>query len=291
MRGLVMSKWTWIVATTIGMVTTLASAAEFKSGKEWPEPKLVQTGDAAVPPSDAIVLFNGKDLSEWEGGEKWIVQDGYAIDNGTSIKTKRTFGDCQLHLEWATPAEVSGTGQGRGNSGVFLMNTYEIQILDSFENETYFDGQAGSIYKQHPPLVNACRKPGQWQTYDIIFTAPRFKDDKLEKPAYITLLHNGVLVQNHFELIGDTPFNRAPEYKPHADRLPISIQWHRNPVRFRNIWIREIPPMEPTSVSAPFFVTPEKKAAENKAEKPAEKKADKKAQPKADKKPLAETCQ
>jgi hypothetical protein len=265
----------WIVVGLAGIVGggAMAFAAEYKSGAEWPEPKLVAAGEPGAPPSDAIVLFDGKDMSEWEGGEKWIVKDGYVIDNEVSIKTKRTFGDCQLHLEWAAPAEVSGTGQGRGNSGLFLMNTYEIQILDSCENETYFDGQAGSIYKQHPPMVNACRKPGEWQTYDIIFTAPRFKDGKLEKPAYITLLHNGVLVQNHFELTGDTPYNRAPHYEAHADRMPIGLQWHHNPVRFRNIWIREIPAMEPTSVGAPYFVPPP------------EKKADKPSQPKTDKKP------
>jgi hypothetical protein len=153
----------------------------------------------------------------------------------------------QLHVEFATPSEVKGSGQGRGNSGVYLMGKYEVQILDSFENETYFDGQAAAVYKQCPPLVNASRGPGQWQTYDIIFDAPQF-DDKGEvaKPARVTVLHNGVLVQHAYELTGGTSFNKPPSYSKHAEKLPFNIQYHGNPVRFRNIWVREFKPLEKT---------------------------------------------
>ena len=161
------------------------------------------------------------------------------------IYTKQGFGDCQLHVEWATPEKVEGHGQGRGNSGVFMMGLYEIQILDSYDNPTYFDGQAAGIYKQRPPLVNACRKPGQWQTYDIIFEAPRFgKQGKLVRPAFVTFLHNGVLVQNHFQIQGTTSWDQAPKYTAHPSKLPLALQYHGNPVRFRNIWIRELPPAD-----------------------------------------------
>lgn len=222
-------------------VACAAFVEEYKSGINWPEPKVVAPGPVGGPPSDAIVLFDGKDLSKWDGGDKWEIKDGYAIPRETGITTRQGFGDCQLHVEWATPSEVSGEGQGRGNSGVYLMGRYEVQILDSYENKTYFDGQAASIYKQHPPLVNACRKPGEWQTYDIIFTAPRFDGaGKLVRPAYVTILQNGVLVQNHFELLGETAYDHAPVYKPHSAKEPIHLQFHGNPVRFRNIWIREI---------------------------------------------------
>ncbi|MFN0055584.1 MAG: DUF1080 domain-containing protein [Planctomycetales bacterium] len=214
---------------------------EYKSGINWLEPKVIQPGPVGGPPSDAVVLFDGKSLSAWHGGEKWEIQDGFAIAKETGITTKASFGDCQLHLEWASPAEVSGEGQGRGNSGVYLMEKYEVQILDSYENGTYFDGQAGSIYKQTPPLVNACRPPGEWQTYDIIFSAPRFNDQgQLKQSATVTVLHNGVVIQNHFELLGGTFYERPPEYQPHPPKAPIHIQFHGNPVRFRNIWLREI---------------------------------------------------
>ena len=218
-----------------------AFVEEYKSGIEWLEPKVVHPGAAGGPPSDATLLFDGKDLSQWTNGEKWEVRDGFAIPRETGITSKQSFGDCQLHLEWATPAEVSGDGQGRGNSGVYLMERYEVQILDSYENKTYFDGQAGSIYKQHPPLVNACRKPGEWQTYDILFTAPRFNaQGKLTRPGYVTVLQNGVVVQNHFELLGGTFYEKPPAYEAHPHKAPIHIQFHGNPVRFRNIWIREM---------------------------------------------------
>ncbi len=224
----------------IGLSVPLCGG-EYISGKVWPEPKVIDAGSAAKAPSDAIVLFDGKDLSQWEGGEKWIIKDGAAIAHGGSIQTKRAFGDCQLHVEWASPEKVEGEGQGRGNSGVYLMSHYEVQILDSYNNKTYFDGQCGALYKQRPPLVNACRKPGEWQTYDIIFTAPRFEaDGKLKTPGYLTVLHNGVLIQNHTEIEGISAWDAPPKYTAHPDKLPIQLQFHGNPVRYRNIWIREL---------------------------------------------------
>lgn len=218
------------------------ASQEYVSGIVWAEPKIIKPGDAAHAPSDAIVLFDGKSLSEWTGGEGWTVAGGVLTVGGKGdIFTKRAFGDCQIHLEWATPDEVVGDGQGRGNSGVFPMGLYEVQVLDSYDNRTYFDGQAGAIYKQRPPLVNACRKPGEWQTYDIVFTAPKFSDDgRVLAPAYVTVLHNGVLVQNHYALEGGTYFNRPPAYTVHESKLPLKLQNHRNPMRFRNIWIREL---------------------------------------------------
>lgn len=218
-----------------------AAAEEYKSGKIWPKPKLVTPGEAGGPPSDAIVLFDGKDMSAWQGGDKWLVDGGVATVHGGGVTSKQSFGDCQLHLEWASPKEVKGDGQGRGNSGVYLQGRYEVQILDSYDNETYYDGQAGALYKQWPPLVNACRKPGEWQTYDIIFEAPKFDEHgKVTKPAYVTVLQNGVLVQNHAELAGSTAWDKAPAYEAHPPKQPISIQDHGNPVQFRNIWIREL---------------------------------------------------
>jgi hypothetical protein len=214
-------------------------AGEWVSGIAWPEPKVVDPGPIGGPPSDAIVLFDGKDLSRWDGGDQWQLKDGYAVGAGHDIHSKQPFGDCQLHLEWAAPEKVEGNGQERGNSGVYMMGLYELQILDSYDNPTYFDGQAASIYKQRPPLVNACRKPGQWQTYDVMFEAPRFdQQGKLLRAAFITVLHNGVLVQNHFAIQGATSWDQAPKYAAHAPKLPLLLQFHGNPIRFRNIWIR-----------------------------------------------------
>jgi len=225
----------------IATITTAQDPREYKSGIIWPEPVVVTPGKDHEAPSDAVVLFDGKDLSKWSGGDKWIVKDGYFLPAKGDIKTKDSFGDCQLHLEFATPAEVKGRGQGRGNSGVFLMDRYEVQILDSYGNTTYFDGQCGSIYKQHPPLVNACRKPGEWQTYDIIFESPRFDAaGKLTRPGYVTVLQNGIVVQNHFELQGGTFYEKPASYSPHPIKEPIRLQDHGNPVKFRNIWIREV---------------------------------------------------
>ena len=231
-----------------------AAADEYLNGIEWQEPAVVTPGDQGGAPSDAVVLFDGTDLSAWENADNWKVDGGAMIAGKGSIRSKQAFGDCQLHIEWSAPTPPSGKGQGRGNSGVFLMDTYEIQILDSFENKTYFDGQAGAIYKQTPPQVNAMRSPGAWNVYDIIWTAPRFGEDgSLQSPAHMTALHNGVLILNHFELLGDTPFNRPPVYKAHADRLPIRLQDHGNPVRFRNIWVREIARAPGKQVRPPFL--------------------------------------
>ena len=234
--------WVWTLVILCGLVPAgYLCADEYLSGKVWPEPKRVTPGKDGGPPSDAIVLFDGTDLSQFNGGEKWVIQDGVATVRGGGVTSKRGFGSCQLHVEWAAPAEVKGSGQGRGNSGIYLQGRYEVQILDSYENKTYYDGQAGAIYKQWPPLVNACRKPGEWQTYDIIFDAPKFDDQgKVSKPGYLTVLHNGVLIQNHAELQGSTAWDRAPAYEAHADKLPLSIQDHGNPVRFRNLWVREL---------------------------------------------------
>jgi hypothetical protein len=220
-------------------------AAEWVSGIPWPEVPVVDPDSAGGPPSDAIALFGGNDLSQWEGGDKWQVKDGFAIVRGGPIQTKQSFGDCQLHLEWASPEVVKGSGQGRGNSGVYLMGLYEVQILDSYNNGTYADGQAGAIYKQRPPLVNVCRKPGEWQSYDIVFEAPRFDSQGvLVRPAFVTVIQNGVLIQNHFQIQGATAWEKAPEYAAHAAKLPLMLQYHGNPVRFRNIWIRELPPAD-----------------------------------------------
>jgi hypothetical protein len=227
---------------------------EWKSGVDWQEPAVVTPGATdAEPPSDAVVLFDGTNLDQWIGGEKWKIEDGTAIPQESGIRTRQEFGDIQLHVEWSAPTEIRGAGQGRGNSGVYLMGRYEIQVLDSYENPTYFDGQAGSIYKQTPPMVNAMRKPGEWNSYDIVFTAPRFRvNGDVESPAYVTLIHNGVVVQNHFELLGRTGFVEAPHYQPHAETGPIELQFHGDPVRFRNIWVRELKAPVGRRISAPF---------------------------------------
>jgi hypothetical protein len=236
---------TAVLAFGAALFVQAAFVEEYQSGIVWPEPKVVHPGPMGGPPSDAMILFDGKDLSQWVNGEKWEIRDGFAVAKESGITTKGNFGDCQLHLEWATPAEVTGSGQGRGNSGIYFMERYEVQILDSYENKTYFDGQAGAIYKQHPPLVNACRNPGEWQSYDILFTAPRFDEGgTLEKPASVTVLQNGIVVQNHFELLGGTFYDRPPAYQAHSPKGAIHLQFHGNPVRFRNIWIREIAELE-----------------------------------------------
>jgi hypothetical protein len=233
------------IALLTAATTSALQVREYKSGIIWPEPPVVTPGPTNTdPPSDAIVLFNGKDLSQWIGGEDWEIKDGYAIARKRGITTKQSFGDIQLHVEFATPEKIEGRGQGRGNSGIYLMQRYEVQILDSYNNPTYFDGQCAAIYKQQPPMVNACRKPGEWQTYDIIFTAPRFADDgKVLQPAYVTVIHNGICVHNHFELLGGTFYDRPPQYSKHPEKQPIHIQYHGNPVKFRNIWVRELKPI------------------------------------------------
>jgi hypothetical protein len=218
-----------------------AQSVEWKSGVNWHEPKIITPGEGAAPPSDAIVLFDGKSLDAWDGAGKWIIENGYAQTGGGDARTKQEFADCQLHIEFATPSKVEGSSQGRGNSGIFLMDTFEVQVLDSYENSTYYDGQCGGIYKQRPPLVNCCRKPGEFQSYDIIFHAPQFRPDGgLKRAATITVLQNNVLVQDHLELLGDTPYTRPPRYESGKTKGAIRLQFHGNEVKFRNIWIREL---------------------------------------------------
>jgi hypothetical protein len=222
-----------------------------------PVPKIVTPGaNNSAPPSDAIVLFDGSNLNEWvstkdKSPAKWTVADGIMTVNkpAGNIETKRNFKNYQLHLEWRIPENITGSGQARGNSGLFLAGTgggdggYELQIVDSYNNKTYVNGQAGSIYKQHIPLVNASRKPGEWQTYDVVWTAPTFNPDgSLKTPAYVTAFHNGVLIQNHAELKGETVYIGKPEYKKY-ESAPIKLQAHGDPsepISFRNIWVREL---------------------------------------------------
>lgn len=219
-----------------------------------PQPSVVTPGMVSTPdkvgtaPSDAVVLFDGQSLTNWvslDGSPtKWITRDGYmeCVKGSGYIRTLQNFGDCQLHVEWATPTPAHGEGQGRGNSGVFFgLDRYEIQVLDSYHSQTYADGGAAAVYGQYPPLVNASRPPGEWQTYDIIYTAPRFEfDGKLISPVHETVFHNGVLVQNNVQLTGPTSWLERAPYQPHPEKQPISLQDHGNPVRFRNIWVREL---------------------------------------------------
>jgi hypothetical protein len=215
-----------------------------------PQPVVVDPGPGSLPlppPADATVLFDGTSLSKWRqaNGEpaRWAIRDGYfEVNAGTGdLETLDGFGDVQLHVEWMAPSPPRSEGQNRGNSGVYLMNTYEVQVLDSYQNQTYPDGQAASLYGQYPPLVNASRPPGQWQSYDIFFRAPRFDSTgKLLSPATVTVVHNGVLVQDHVTLTGPTGHYARPPYAAHPDRLPIKLQDHGDPVRYRNIWVREL---------------------------------------------------
>lgn len=212
-----------------------------------PVPPKITPGENSAPPSDAIVLFDGSDLSKWEGMDgsaaKWKVENGMftVVPKAGGIRTKEDFGDFQLHIEWRSPQEIVGDGQGRGNSGIFLQGLYELQVLDSYESKTYTNGQAASIYKQHPPLVNAMKPPTEWEVYDVIYTAPKFseKNGALLEAGYVTVLHNGVLVLNHVKLQGTTEYIGPPKWRAHGDG-PIMLQDHGNPVSFRNIWIREL---------------------------------------------------
>ena len=222
------------------------SAVAADSGKKKEKaPEIVTPGTHGSAPSDAIVLFDGSNLDAWESGDapaKWNLITSVSameVKKGTGpLKTKKSFGDVQLHIEWASPSEVKGNGQGRGNSGVYLQGRYEIQVLDSFNNETYFNGQAGSFYGNAAPLVNASRPPGKWQTYDIIFIAPKPQEDGSIKPGSFTVLHNGVLIQNQTPIKGGA--TTAAAFKGVAPKGPLVLQDHGNPVRFRNIWIREL---------------------------------------------------
>lgn len=222
-----------------------------ESTEVWePQPKMVTPGATpSAPPSDAVVLFDGKSMDQWTsvndgGAAKWSLKDGAMTvtpKNG-DIRTKAEFGDMQLHIEWRSPEvkDASIVSQGRGNSGIFLQERYEVQVLDNYENKTYINGQAGSIYKQHIPLANACKKPGEWQVYDIIYTAPRFdKDGRAVIPAYVTVIHNGVLLLNHVALLGATEYIGFPLYKEHG-KAPLRLQDHGNLVSYRNIWVREL---------------------------------------------------
>jgi hypothetical protein len=216
-----------------------------------PVPPVISAPAGGIP-SDAIVLFDGKNLDQWESvrpdGNPWKIEGDAMVIVPTKApaqpfdqKTKRLFGDIQLHLEFRTPAKVEGEGQGRGNSGIFFMGLYELQVLDSYQNKTYSNGQVGSVYKQHVPLVNASRPPGEWQTYDVVFLAPRFAEDgHVLSPARLTAFHNGVLVQYNVAIKGPTTHRGIPAYRPHAPKLPLVLQDHRNPTAFRNIWVREI---------------------------------------------------
>lgn len=214
-----------------------------------PVPPVISPGkNAGDAPSDAIILFKAvKDTANWMHvtGKPfgWQVKDDFfTVKPGAgSIETRDQFGSCQLHIEWKTPSAVSGEGQGRGNSGLFFMGRYELQILDSYQNATYVNGQAGSIYKQKPPFANACRPPGEWQSYDVIFTAPAFNPDStLKSPAFITVFHNGVLIHNQFALWGQTRYIGIPKYQAHDEKAPLMLQDHGNEVSFRNIWIRQL---------------------------------------------------
>ena len=250
-------------AVLVVLTATAIAAQETKPKPEdtevWqPVPAVVTPGaTCGAPPSDAIVLFDGSNENEWVSAQdhtpaRWVVADGLlTVAKGTgNIETRRTFKNYQLHVEWRVPADITGSGQGRGNSGVFLASTgpgddgYELQVLDPWQNSTYVNGMAGSLYKQAIPLVNPGRKPGEWQTYDVIWTAPAFNDDgSLKSPAYATVLFNGVLVQNHFELKGQTLYIGKPFYKKY-DRAPIKLQAHGDksePLSFRNIWVRNLP--------------------------------------------------
>jgi Domain of Unknown Function (DUF1080) len=245
-----------------GVILLLFSAAPARSqvDSRWkihdldrPLPPVVTPGTSSTqdspgkPPSDAVVLFDGSNLSQWldkDGGPaKWRVEKGYfeVVPETGYMHTKISFGDCQLHVEFSEPVPPKGESQERGNSGVFLMGLYEIQVLDSYDNKTYADGQAAAVYGQYPPLVNASRPPGQWQSYDIVFHGPRFTEDgKLIRRARVTVLHNGLLVQDNVQITGPTAHGERPTYTPGPDKAPLALQDHGNPVRFRNIWIREL---------------------------------------------------
>jgi hypothetical protein len=240
------------------LLTAAAISASGQVSTKWPQhsmdrpqPPVVSPGPFAAfpPPSDAIVLFDGRSLAGWRSADhagepaKWKVADGYmeVVAGAGGIESKEAFGDAQLHVEWRAPTPPKGESQERGNSGVFLMGRYEVQVLDSYHNITYPDGQAGSVYGQFPPLVNASRPPGEWQTYDIVFHRPRFDAaGKVTSPARMTIFHNGVLVQDNVELSGPTAHQTRPPYEKHADALPMMLQDHGNPVRFRNIWVRKL---------------------------------------------------
>ena len=243
---------------TLALLVLVISGSASAQERHWPpnsmdrpRPPVVDPGPErppVPPPSDAIVLFDGKSLAPWQTDSGapagWAVRDGYMeVVPGTGpIRTKQSFGSMQLHVEWAAPLPAEGESQERGNSGVFLMGHYEIQVLDTYHNITYADGMAGAVYGQTPPLVNASRPPGQWQTYDIVFHRPKFdKSGRVVTPARVTVLHNGVLVQDNTEITGWTVHAEVAKYQPHADALPLALQDHGKRVRYRDIWVRPLP--------------------------------------------------
>ncbi len=237
---------TLLLSAAILLFNLTATAQDPKETEDWSrKPLIVTPGCHASAPSDAIILFKkGKDLDNWtsrKGPAKWKTGFKKMQVNGTGdILTKEKFGSCQLHVEFRSPAKVESEGQGRGNSGVYIQTLYEVQVLDSYNNETYYNGQAGSLYKQSAPLVNASKKPGKWQVYDIVFHAPVFNPDgTVNKPATVTVFHNGVLIQDHFELKGPTVYAGYPKYQAHGD-MPLLLQDHGNPVQYRNVWIRKL---------------------------------------------------
>jgi 3-keto-disaccharide hydrolase len=209
-----------------------------------PHPVVVTPGaQVGSAPSDAVVLFDGRDLSRWTASKQpWKVGYGYVevVPNAGDLRTKEAFGDVQLHIEWAAPAEVKNSSQNRGNSGIFLQGRYEVQVLDSFDNPTYADGQAGAIYGQWPPLVNPVRRPGEWQAYDIVFEAPRMDGERVVKPGYLTVFLNGVLLHHHKEVMGPTVHHALAKYTPQPAEDSLVLQDHQQPVRYRNIWIRRL---------------------------------------------------
>jgi len=248
-------------AWVLGLAAVVAAQQGYRDtpilpGQKWhvhdpdrPHPNPVTPGATpGAPPSDAVVLFDGKDLSQWaqhgRGADRdavWKVANGYfeVAPNTGDLFTREKFGDCQIHIEWSEPENIQGTSQDRGNSGVYLASRYEMQVLDSYHNPTYADGQAGAIYGQWPPLVNPIRKPGEWNSYDIVFEAPRFEGDKVLKPAFVTLLFNGVVVHNRKALDGNTEHRILGQYRPHGE-MPLLLQDHGHPVRFRNVWLRRM---------------------------------------------------
>lgn len=235
---------------TLALARPCAGADEEPPGaltEQWQPVPPVVVAEPGRPPSDAIVLFDGRSLDSWESisGEpaRWRIDgDSFVVVPKTpNIRTRQAFGDIQLHLEFRTPSPPSGESQHRGNSGIFFMGAYELQVLDSYRNATYVNGQAGAVYKQHPPLVNASRPPGEWQTYDAVFVAPRFTSaGKLQSPGRLTVFHNGVLVQHDVEITGPTVNRGVKPYAPHPAELPLMLQNHGDPVAFRNIWVRKL---------------------------------------------------
>ncbi|HYC86117.1 MAG TPA: DUF1080 domain-containing protein [Chryseosolibacter sp.] len=238
-----------ILAFCFNFMTTAAHSQESdpKATEVWePEPKAVTPGNNGAPPSDAIILFDGKSLDEWVDKDgnvpTWSLKDGVmtVAKGGGDIRSKRAFGDIQLHIEWRTPPKIEGEGQGRGNSGIFFQERYELQVLDSYKNRTYSNGQAGSIYKQTMPLVNASKGPGEWQSYDVIYIAPRFnKDGTLTSAGRVTVFHNGVVIHHYTEIQGTTEYIGKPKVIAHGNGS-LKLQDHGNPVSYRNIWVREL---------------------------------------------------